>query len=127
MPVYNTPRAWLIEALESVAPQWCDRWELICVNDCSTQPHVAQMLAGYAAREPRIRVLNSPHNLGIARATNLGLRAARRDYVAFMDHDDLLEPDAVYHLLRTAKDDGGRLHVLGRGARRTRTSAASPT
>ena len=103
MPVYNTPREWLIEALESVRTQWCDRWELICVNDCSTLPHVAQVLQAYAKHDQRIRVFNSPQNLGIARATNLGLRAARAEYVAFMDHDDLLEPDAVYHLMRTAK------------------------
>ena len=103
MPVYNTPRAWLIEALDSVRAQWCDRWELICVNDCSTQPHVSQILQAYAKADNRIRVFNAPQNLGIARATNLGLRAAGADYVTFMDHDDVLEPDAVYHLLQTAK------------------------
>ena len=106
MPVYNTPRDWLIQALESVRTQWCDRWELICVNDCSTAPHVAQVLTAFAKHDSRIRLLNSPQNLGIARATNIGLRAAANDYVAFMDHDDLLEPDAVYHLLRTAKLTG---------------------
>ncbi len=106
MPVYNTPRDWLVQALESVRVQWCDRWELVCVNDCSTLPHVGQILAAYAKHDPRIRVLNSPKNLGIARATNLGLRAAAGDYVAFMDHDDVLEPDAVYHLLHTAKATG---------------------
>ena len=106
MPVYNTPRAWLIEALESVRTQWCDRWELICVNDCSTMDHVATVLQAYAKADPRIRVFNSPQNLGIARATNLGLRAARAEYVTFMDHDDVLEPDAVYFLMRTAKETG---------------------
>ena len=106
MPVYNPPRDWLIQALESVRLQWCDRWELICVNDCSTQPHVAHVLSAYAKHDPRIRVFNSPQNMGIARSTNLGLRAAGSEYVAFMDHDDLLEPDAVYHLLRTAKLTG---------------------
>ncbi len=106
MPVYNTPREWLLQALESVRTQWCDRWELVCVNDCSTLPHVAQILAAFAKHDQRIRVLNSPQNLGIARATNLGLRAARGEYVAFMDHDDVIEPDAVYHLLAAAKQTG---------------------
>ncbi len=106
MPVYNTPRDWLVQALESVRVQWCDRWELVCVNDCSTLPHVGQILGAYAKHDPRIRVLNSPKNLGIARATNLGLRAAGGEYVTFMDHDDVLEPDAVYHLLHTAKATG---------------------
>ncbi len=102
MPVYNTRRAWLIEALESVRAQFCDAWELICVDDGSTEPHVAEILAGYAAREPRVRVLTSRENVGIARAVNFALRAARHDYVAFVDHDDKLEPDAAWQLIRAA-------------------------
>jgi GT2 family glycosyltransferase len=104
MPVHNTPRAWLIEALESVRAQFCDAWELICIDDASTAPHVAEILAGYAAREPRVRVLRSPQNVGIARAVNFGLRAAKYPYVAFMDHDDRLEPDAAWQLVRAARE-----------------------
>ena len=103
MPVYNPPAAWLIEAIESVLAQWCSRWELICVNDCSTEPHVAQILALASRRDARIRVLNCPQNVGIAAATNFGLRAARHPYTAFMDHDDTIEPDAVWQLIRAAK------------------------
>ncbi len=103
MPVHDTPRAWLIEALESVRAQYCDAWELICVDDGSRAPHVAEILAGYAARDARIKVLSSSHNVGIARAVNFALRAARHDYVAFMDHDDRLEPDASWQLLRAAR------------------------
>jgi GT2 family glycosyltransferase len=103
MPVHDTPRAWLIEALESVRAQFCDAWELLCIDDASTAPHVAEILAGYAAREPRVRVLRSPQNVGIARAVNFGLRAATYPYVAFMDHDDRLEPDASWQLIRAAR------------------------
>ncbi len=103
MPVHNTPRAWLVEALESVRGQFCDAWELVCVDDGSDAPHVADVLAGYAARERRIRVLRSAQNVGIARAVNFGLRAARHGYVAFMDHDDKLEPDAAWQLIRAAR------------------------
>ena len=109
MPVYNTPRAWLIEALESVRAQFCDAWELICVDDGSSAPHVAEILAGYAARDPRIRVLRSASNVGIARGVNYGLRAATYDHVAFLDHDDRLEPDAVWQLLRAARITGADL------------------
>ena len=103
MPVYNTQRSWLIEALESVRAQFCDAWELICVDDGSGALHVAEILAGYAARDQRIRVLRSPHNVGIARAVNFALRAARHGYVAFIDHDDRLEPDAAWQLIRAAR------------------------
>ncbi len=103
MPVHNTPRAYLLEALESVRRQFCDNWELICVDDGSTEPHVRTLLASYAARDKRIRVLTSPQNVGIQRAVNFGLRAARYEYVAFIDHDDYLEPDAVWQLIRAAR------------------------
>jgi GT2 family glycosyltransferase len=109
MPVYNTPRGWLSEALESVRHQFCDNWELICVNDGSSTPHVAELLASYARNDVRVRVLTSPHNVGVTRATNFGLRAARHGYVTFLDHDDYLEPDAVWQLLRAARATGADL------------------
>lgn len=102
MPVHNPTRKFLIEALESVRHQFCDAWELICIDDASTLPHVQEILQRYAAADPRIRVLHSQENIGIARATNLGLRAARHPFVAFMDHDDALEPDAVWQVLAAA-------------------------
>ena len=102
MPVYNTKRQWLSEALESVRRQFCDNWELICVDDGSTEPHVQTLLQSYASRDSRVRVLRSNENVGIQRAVNFGLRAARHDYVAFVDHDDYLEPDAVWQLIRAS-------------------------
>jgi GT2 family glycosyltransferase len=109
MPVYNTRHEWLVEALRSVCTQWCDAWELICVDDASTQPHVARVLAWFAQMDSRIRLIQSPRNLGIAGATTLGMQAARRPYIALMDHDDVLEPDAVHHLVATALKTGADL------------------
>jgi GT2 family glycosyltransferase len=106
MPIYNTPKAWLAEALESVRAQWCDNWELICVNDHSTEPHVAEMLSIYARHDRRFRVLTTEKNVGIARATNFGIRAAVHPFITFMDHDDTLEPDAVYSLVAAAVQTG---------------------
>ena len=109
MPVFDTPRQWLVEALESVRNQFCDRWELVCVDDASTAPHVATVLASYAAADKRVRVLKSPENVGIARAINFGLRVARYPHVAFIDHDDTVEPDAAWQLLRAARETGADL------------------
>ena len=106
MPVFDTPRTWLSEALESVRHQFCDNWELICIDDGSAAPHVKELLASYARRDPRVRVLRSPHNVGVTRATNFGLRAARHEYVTFLDHDDYLEPDAIWQLIRAARMTG---------------------
>ncbi len=74
----------------------------------STAGHVREVLEAFARHDPRIRVLRSPGNVGIARATNFGLRAARGHYVAFMDHDDVIEPDAIQKLAaRSATDRRG--------------------
>jgi GT2 family glycosyltransferase len=109
MPVYNTPKAWLCEALDSVRGQWCDRWELICVDDSSSEPHVSGVLNQYAEADRRIRIARTSGNSGIAKAVNCGIRLARSDYVTFMDHDDYLEPDAVFRLLRATTATGADL------------------
>lgn len=109
MPVFDTNRGWLMQALNSVLAQWSANWELICVDDGSTEQHVAEVLAMAALHDPRIRVMRAPTNIGIARATNFGLRAARGKYVAFMDHDDTIEPDAIYKLAMAAQQTGADL------------------
>lgn len=109
MPVHDTRREWLEEALASVRRQWCPNWELVCVDDGSIAPHIREMLAAASLDEPRIRALHLPANGGIARAINAGLHAARGEYVAFMDHDDVLEPDAVHALLTAARSTGAEL------------------
>lgn len=108
MPVHETREDWLRAAIGSVAAQWSDGWELICVDDGSEAAHVAVVLAE-AAADPRVRVIRRWETGGIARAVNEGLRAARGDYVAFLDHDDALEPDAVFHLAQTAQATGAGL------------------
>ncbi len=96
MPVYNTPTAWLEQAIASVTAQWYGRWELVCVDDCSTAPDTAAILARHAAADPRITIVRTATNGGIAKATNAGVAAASHAIVAFMDHDDVLEPSALH-------------------------------
>ena len=94
--VYNVKEDWLREAVESVIAQTYPHWELVLVNDGSPAPHIRPTLDELAARDPRIRVIHCPVNQGVSLATNLGMRAATGDYVAFMDHDDYLEPQALH-------------------------------
>jgi glycosyltransferase involved in cell wall biosynthesis len=107
--VYNTPQQWLREALDSVLSQWSPCWELICVDDCSTDPVVQEILTEYKEKDKRIIVLSTPENSGIAAATNWGIRTATGQHVAFMDHDDWLEPDAVHSLLMATKQSDATL------------------
>ncbi len=108
MPVHETPRDWLVAAIGSVLGQWSDNWELVCVDDGSTGAQVQEVLRD-AAGDPRVRVVRRERSGGIARAVNAGLLAARGQYVAFLDHDDALEPDAVYHLARAVQETGADL------------------
>ncbi len=94
-PVHDVDEPWLCRCIDSVRAQLYDRWELCLVDDGSTRPHVARVLAAYAARDPRIRVERLDQNVGIGAASARALAMARGAYVAFLDHDDELTPDAL--------------------------------
>jgi GT2 family glycosyltransferase len=86
--------ALLAESLDSILSQRFDGFELIVVDDASTDATPA-LLADYAAREPRLRVLRPDRNLGVVGARNHGFTACRGAYVAMLDHDDLSHPDRL--------------------------------
>ena len=108
MPVFNPRLAWLEEALASVFAQRADAFELICVDDGSTDPAIAAALR-VAAADPRVRVLSAPKNEGFARALARGIAAAQGSHIAFLDHDDALAPDAVFQLLQAGRESGADL------------------
>ena len=101
MPVYNS--RWLKEAVDSVLAQTYRNCELILVDDCSTLPATLETLTGFQAT-PNIKIIRNQKNLGISGATNAGIEAGRGEYVAFMDHDDLLHPEALAYFVRTLND-----------------------
>ena len=107
MPVYDTDPGWLHEAVESVRGQWYPRWELCIVDDCSGRRDTVEMLQRLAALDdPRIRVQRLPENRNIAGASNAALAMAQGEYVALLDHDDALTPDALYRVWRRLRRDG---------------------
>lgn len=95
MPVYRTPEAYLREAIDSVCAQSYDRWELVVVNASGPCAEVDRVLGD--VRDERIRVIEI-ENKSIAENTNAGIAKAQGDYVGFIDHDDVLEPDALWHV-----------------------------
>jgi GT2 family glycosyltransferase len=99
MPVYETPAALLRQALDSVRAQLYPHWELCIADDASPSPHVAAILADYAARDARIRFVRRDANGHISAATNSALQLARGEFIALMDHDDLLAEHALYHVV----------------------------
>lgn len=98
MPVYNAPEAFLRAALASVEAQLYPHWQLCIADDASTAPHVQAVLQEAAARDRRIQVVRRPRNGHISAATNSALALAGGSHVALMDHDDLLAPDALFHV-----------------------------
>jgi GT2 family glycosyltransferase len=98
-PVYNTDERWLKAAIGSVRAQAYENWELCVADDASTDPHVREILEAEAAAEPRVKVTYRSVNGGIAEASNSALELARGDYVAFLDHDDVLRPHALFQVV----------------------------
>ncbi len=94
-PVWRVAEEHLCAAIASVRGQTYPHWELYLVDDASPDPHVRRVLAEEARRDPRIKALHLEHNQGIAGASDAILARARGEFVAFLDHDDLLHPRAL--------------------------------
>jgi glycosyltransferase involved in cell wall biosynthesis len=96
MPVYDTPEALLRETIESVLTQTYPNWELCIADDASPSPHVRRLLDRYRAQDQRIKVVYRADNGHIARASNSALELATGEWIALLDHDDLLAPHALF-------------------------------
>jgi len=95
-PTYNTPADALRAMLDSVLAQSYPNWELCLVDGGSTTPAVADLLRDYASCDARLRVRRLPNNLGISGNSNVALEMAEGEFVALLDHDDVLEPHALF-------------------------------
>ena len=93
-PVYNTDPRWLRACIDSVRRQAYPHWELCLCDDASSTPETIQTLREYES-DPRIRVRYLSVNAGISAASNAALAMARGEFVALLDHDDELTPDAL--------------------------------
>ena len=93
-PVFDTSATVLSACVDSVVNQTYRSSDLILVDDGSTNPETLAALAGFTDH-PAVHVVSMPSNRGIAAATNRGIESAEGSHVAFLDHDDLLRPDAL--------------------------------
>ncbi|HEX3088265.1 MAG TPA: glycosyltransferase, partial [Ilumatobacteraceae bacterium] len=97
-PVYDPPLGAFLACIDSVQSQTFSDWEWCVVDDCSTRPEVGEALESLAQQDPRIRVARRSQNGGIVAASNDALQMARGEFVAFLDHDDLLVPSALQQM-----------------------------
>lgn len=111
MPVYNTPEAWLSRAIASVRSQTYPRWELCIADDASTAPHVPALLEKAAAEDSRIRFVRREANGHIAAASNTALEMAHGEYIALLDHDDELAPQALFEVALALRDRPGADYI----------------
>lgn len=97
VPAYETAEAFLRELMEAVISQTYENWEL-CIADGSKSDSVEEIVKEYQCRETRILYHRLVENGGISENTNVGFQMAKGEYIAMMDHDDLIPPNALYEM-----------------------------
>lgn len=102
MPSWNTGR-FIGESIRSVLNQTYGNWELIIVDDCSTD-NTDEVVASF--QDDRIRYFHNEHNSGAALTRNRALREARGEWIAFLDSDDLWTPEKLEYQLRFMEEHG---------------------
>jgi len=105
LPTYNTLEEHLKECIDSVLSQSYEHWELVIVDDASTNSRVRDIIMEYALKETRIKHKFLPVNLHIAGATNQAIKIATGEFVGLFDHDDLLWPNALYEVAAALNKD----------------------
>lgn len=99
VPTYETPEKFLREMIESVRQQTYSNWEL-CIADGSMSDDVMNVIQSYAEEDQRIVAERLSENKGIAGNTNAAIAIASGEYVALLDHDDLLAPNAMFEVVK---------------------------
>lgn len=97
MPAYNSEK-YIAQAIESVLNQDYTNWELIIINDCSTD-NTEQIIKSYQQKDAankRIKLINLTQNRGVANARNIGIQNAKGKYIAFFDADDIWQKEKLY-------------------------------
>lgn len=102
-PNYNCEK-YISQTIESVLAQTYSNWELIIVDDCSTDKSY-QIALDYASKDKRIKVIKNDTNSGAAISRNKALDIAKGEYISFLDSDDLWEPDKLEKQLQFMKNN----------------------
>lgn len=103
VPLYSTKEQFLREMIASVQAQSYANWQL-CLADGSPDDRVEQVVQKIAENEERIVYSHLNENLGIAENTNAAIALAKGEWIAFLDHDDLLAPDALYEAVSLIRE-----------------------
>ena len=99
IPLYNTPQEYLKEVVDSVIAQTYGNWQL-CLADGSEGDEIGEFLRKKYKKEIRISYKKLKDNKGISENTNAAIKLAMGDYIMLCDHDDVLAPDALFHIVK---------------------------
>jgi O-antigen biosynthesis protein len=105
VPVHDPELIHLQRALQSVEEQIYPHWELVIVDDGSRDVAITQFLQHYSEGRANVQLHRHERSVHIAGATNKCVWEAKGDFVAFLDHDDELTPDALLEIARVITDD----------------------
>ncbi|WP_355662382.1 glycosyltransferase family 2 protein [Halomonas salifodinae] len=106
-PIYNSER-FLDKAIESVFEQSFSDWEMVAVDDCSSDGS-AELVRRYAERDSRVRLIQLDKNSGAAVARNVAIEEAKGRYIAFLDSDDLWLPEKLEKHIDFIEETGAAL------------------
>ena len=105
VPLFNTPTSFFSDMLNSVLEQSYPHWELILVNASPANHALNEAIEVACAGDNRIRHIKLEENYGITRNTARGISAANGSFICFFDHDDILEPDALFEYAQVIADN----------------------
>ncbi|MBN2396206.1 MAG: glycosyltransferase [Candidatus Atribacteria bacterium] len=95
MSIYNEPIEWVSEAIESILFQTFKNYEFLIINDKPDRKENIVLLAEYAKKDRRIKIIENAHNIGLTKSLNKGLDLAQGQYIARMDADDIALPNRL--------------------------------
>lgn len=96
VPLYRTPIPFFRDMVNSVLAQTYTNWELLLINASPDDAELSVQIEKLRRHDHRIRLIQLAKNEGITLNTNKGIKAATGDFLCFLDHDDVLEPDALF-------------------------------
>ena len=108
VPLYNTPKKYLVDMIESVLAQSYPNWQL-CLADGSegdTYSYIEECCKEYSRKDSRILYKKIAKNLGISENTNVALKMATGEYIGLLDHDDVLSPIALFENVKVINEKG---------------------
>lgn len=108
VPAYRTQEKFLREMIDSLRAQSYSNWEL-CIADASeNEVDVLPIVEEYQAKDERIKYKLLPENRSIPENTNEALSMAKGEYIGLLDHDDLLEPNALFEIVQAINEEPDR-------------------